>query len=169
MSKLWNLWRTGICWWQETPYARTGQRERAQGREQLLPSVHSKGVKQLHISDDQQASVQNLIMAWEMVCEPKKKKSSQILMKSQNWNWLSKNLDWKILHDHFSILWAATFHSQSLKAKWPFLQEERQYHYQKVNWRSFICTFVSRCSKTLWNWDFFPYLDTLMLFLNFNT
>lgn len=41
------------------------------------PSVHSKAVKQLHIPDDEQVPVQNLIMAWEMVCEPKKKKKKK--------------------------------------------------------------------------------------------
>lgn len=51
------------------PLSRAVQREKAPRKEQLLPSVHSKALKQLHIPDDQHAPVQNLIMAWEMVCD----------------------------------------------------------------------------------------------------
>lgn len=75
-----------------SPHSRAGQREKPPRREQLLSSVHRKAVKQLHIPDDQQVLGQNLIMAREMVCELQKK-SPQILLRSQNWNLLSKDLD----------------------------------------------------------------------------
>lgn len=77
-----------------SPHSKAGQPEESPRRGQLLPRVQGEAVKQPRVPKAQRVPVQNQLTAREVVSELKKKKKSyQILLKSQNWNFLSKDLN----------------------------------------------------------------------------
>lgn len=152
--------------------SKAGQPEESPRRGQLQPRVQDEAVKQPRVPKAQWVPVQNPLTAREVVSEQEKKKGYQILLKSQNRNFLSKDLNWKILHKCFPKFGTAISHSQSLKGKWPFPLREAPMplpNGKLTEFHSYSSVQVEQRLKDLSSDTvFFSYLGPLILLLGFN-